>query len=223
MDRFNALGRGAQIMLVAGVLLLISTFLNWQEVEFDLGPLGEGEAGVSAWDNFWGVVLGLLTIVLIAWLVVRLLAIEIPLPLSTAMIGAILAGLILLFAVLKNLIDDFSTIWSYIGVLLAIAIAIGAWLEIQAAGGIDTLRSEIPSTSSTTTSTSTATPTPVPPSSPTAPPASEPEAAPPPVEPAPPAEPAEPAEPSYPSEPAAPSYPSEPETPPERDEERRDL
>jgi hypothetical protein len=212
MDRFNALGRGAQIMLVAGVLLLISTFLNWQEVEFDLGPLGEGEAGVSAWDNFWGVVLGLLTIVLIAWLVVRLLAIEIPLPLSAAMIGAILGGLILLFAVLKNLIDDFSTIWSYIGVLLAIAIAIGAWLEVQAAGGIDTLKSEIPSSStSTATSSSTATTTPVPPSAPPAPPASEPEAAPPPVEPAPPAEPAEP------------SYPPEPETPAERDEERRDL
>jgi hypothetical protein len=207
MDRFNALGRGAQIMLVAGVLLFISTFFNWQEVEFDLGPLGEGEAGVSAWDNFWGVVLGLLTIVLIVWLVVRLLAIEIPLPLSAAMIGAILGGLILVFAVLKNLIDDFSTIWSYIGVLLAIAIAIGAWLEVQAAGGIDTLKSEIPSSSaSSTTSTATAPPPPPPPTAP-----SEPEAAPPPVEPAPPAEPAEP------------SYPSEPETPPERDEERRDL
>lgn len=205
MDRFNALGRGAQIMLVAGVLLLISTFLNWQEVEFDLGPLGEGEAGVSAWDNFWGVVLGLLTIVLIVWLVVRLLTIDIPIPLSAAMIGAILGGLILVFAVLKNLIDDYSTIWSYIGVLLAIAIAVGAWLEVQAAGGVDTLRSEIPSSTSSTTA-STAMTTPAPP-----PPANEPGAAPPPVEPAPPAEPAEP------------SYPSEPETTPERDEERRDL
>lgn len=204
MDRFNALGRGAQIMLVAGVLLLISTFFNWQEVEFDLGPLGEGEAGVSAWDNFWGVVLGLLTIVLIVWLVVRLLAIEVPLPLSAAMIGAILGGLILLFAVLKNLIDDFSTIWSYLGVLLAIAIAIGAWLEVQAAGGMDTLRSEMPSSTATTTTVP-------PPTTPAPPAASQPEAAPPPVEPAPPAEPAEP------------SYPSEPETPPERDEERRDL
>jgi hypothetical protein len=202
MDRFNALGRGAQIMLVAGVLLLISTFFNWQEVEIDLGPLGESEVGVSAWDNFWGVVLGLLTIVLIAWLVVRLLAIDIPLPLSTAMISAILGGLILIFAVLKNLIDDYSTFISYIGVLLAIAIAVGAWLEVQAAGGMDTLRSQIPtsstsSASTTTTSTSSMTTTqaPEPP-----PPMTEPEAAPPPVEPAPPAEPAEPERPSEPEE-----------------------
>ena len=36
MDRINALGRGAQIMLVAGVLLFISLFLPWQ----DFGDLG---------------------------------------------------------------------------------------------------------------------------------------------------------------------------------------
>ena len=41
MDRFNALGRGTQIMLVSSVLLSSSVF-NWQEVEFDLGPLGQG-------------------------------------------------------------------------------------------------------------------------------------------------------------------------------------
>ena len=143
MDRLNALGRGAQIMLVAAVLLLISTFFNWQEVDFDLGALGEGSAGVSAWDNFWGVVMGLLTIVLIAWLGARLAGIDIPVPMSTAMISAVLAALILLFAVLKNLIDDYSTFWSYLGVALAVVIAIGAWLEVQAAGGMDKLRAEM--------------------------------------------------------------------------------
>lgn len=212
MDRFNALGRGAQIMLVAGVLLLISTFFNWQEVEIDLGPLGETEAGVSAWDNFWGIVMGLLTIVLIAWLVVRLLAIDIPLPVSQAMIAAALGALILLFAVLKNLIDDFSTIWSYIGVLLAVAIAVGAWLEVQAAGGMDTIRSEIPR-SATTTTTAQAPPPPPPPPAPAPPTATtdEPETAPPRVEPTPPRAPTEPAP------------PREPETPPESEEERRQL
>jgi hypothetical protein len=202
MDRFNALGRGAQIMLVAGVLLLIDTFFNWQEVEVDLGPLGEAEAGASAWDNFWGVVLGLLTIVLIAWLVVRLLAIEVRLPASPAMIGAVLAALILLFAVLKNLIDDYSTFWSYLGVLLAIAIAVGAWMEVQAAGGMDTLRSEIPRSTATTTTTTTTT-TATPPAATT----DEPAATPPPVEPAPPAAPSEPSAP--PTEEPRPSEPEE--------------
>ncbi len=32
MDRFNALGRGAQLMLIGGVLLLIDLFLPWQDL-----------------------------------------------------------------------------------------------------------------------------------------------------------------------------------------------
>ena len=159
MDRFNALGRGTQIMAVAGVLLFIDLFLRWQEVEFDLGPLGEGSAGVSAWDNFLGIVLGLLTIILLAWVAVRLASVDIPLPVSTAMTAALLGVLILFFAVVKNLTDDYSTIWSYIGVVLAIIIAAGAFQTVQEAGGIETLKSEIPgqTTGSATDSPSTMT------------------------------------------------------------------
>ena len=39
--------------------------------------------------------------------------------------------LIFVFALLKNLIDDYSTIWSYIGVLLAAGVAYGAWLRYR--------------------------------------------------------------------------------------------
>ena len=180
MERFNALGRGTQIMLVAGVLLFIDLFLRWQEVEFDLGPLGEGSAGVSAWDNFLGIVLGLLTIVLLAWIAVRLASVDIPLPVSTAMTAALLGVLIVFFAVLKNLVDDYSTIWSYIGVVLAIIIAIGAFQTVQEAGGVDTLKSEMPGRPTASTMES-----PPPPPMSTAPPAAAPEAAPPSPEPPP--------------------------------------
>lgn len=179
MERFNALGRGTQIMLVAGVLLFIDLFLRWQEVEFDLGPLGEGSAGVSAWDNFLGIVLGLLTIVLLAWIAVRLASVDIPLPVSTAMTAALLGVLIVFFAVLKNLVDDYSTIWSYIGVGLAIVIAIGAFQTVQEAGGVDTLKSEMPGRATGTTMEGP------PPMSTAPPPATTPEAAPPPAEPPP--------------------------------------
>jgi hypothetical protein len=211
MDRFNALGRGAQIMLVAGVLLLISLFLPWQ----DFGDLGV-EVTWSGWHGAVGVILGLLTIALVAWMIVRLLAMDLPLPISPAMTSAILGGLVALFGIIKllSIIGDEQTFWAFIGTILAILVGVGAWLEVQAAGGIDTLKSEIPSSSASTatsTTTSTTTATPVPPSYPPTSPASEPEAAPPPVEPAPQAEPAEP------------TYPPEPETAPERDEERRDL
>jgi hypothetical protein len=205
MPNLSALSRGTQVLAAAGLLLLIDTFLPWQDFE--------GIVSWNAWHGFWGVILGLAVLVLLAWVIARIMDVRLPVEVPDGLVTVGLGALIFLFALLKNLTDDFSTIWSYIGVLLAIAIAIGAWLEVQAAGGIDTLKSEIPSSStstSTTMSTTTPTATAPPPATP-APPPSEPEAAPPPVEPAPPAEPAEP------------SYPSEPETPPEREEERRDL
>jgi hypothetical protein len=139
MDRLSALSRGAQIMLGAGVLLFIDLFLPWQS--FDL-PEPFSDVTRSGWHGFWGVVLGLLLIVLLAWLVVRIAAVDIPLPVSSAMTAGLLGTLILFFAVIKNLVDDESTIWSYIGVVLAIAIAYGAWMQIQEAGGVDTLKSE---------------------------------------------------------------------------------
>jgi hypothetical protein len=142
MDRFNALGRGAQIMLVSSVLLLIISFFNWQEVEFDLGPLGEGSAGVSAWDDIGGILMGILTVVLIARIVANLAAVDLPIPVSFAMTTGVLAFLIALLAIIKNLTDDYSTWASYVGVVLAILIAVGAWMEIQAAGGVDSLKSE---------------------------------------------------------------------------------
>jgi hypothetical protein len=142
MERFNALGRGTQIMLISSVLLLIISFFNWQEVEFDLGPLGEGSAGVSAWDDLGGILMGILTIVLIARIVAQLAAVNLPIPVSYAMTSAVLAFLIFILALVKNLVDDYSTWASYVGVVLAALIAVGAWLEIQAAGGVESLKSE---------------------------------------------------------------------------------
>ncbi len=149
MERLKALGRGTQIMFIASVLLLISTFFNWQEVDFDLGPLGEGSAGVSAWDNFLGIIMGILTIVLIARIIARMAAVDVPIPVSFAMTSVVLGVIIAICAVLKNLTDDYSTFWSYLGVALAVLIAIGAWLEVQDAGGVDSLKAEATSYGST--------------------------------------------------------------------------
>jgi hypothetical protein len=186
MNRLSALTRGAQIMLAAGVLLFIDLFLPWQD--FDLGGLADElgvDASFNAWHGFWGWMLGLFTIILLAWLVVRIAAVDIPLPVSSAMTAALLGTLILFFAVIKNLIDDESTIWSYIGVVLAIAIAYGAWEQVQEAGGVDSLKSEATSMR---------------------PPASE-------SAPSPPAEPAAPSPPP-PATPSTPTPPSSTQPPP---------
>jgi hypothetical protein len=190
MERLTALPRGAQIMLGAGALLFLSLFLPWQD--FDVGGIAESlgvDASWNAWHGFLGWMLGLLTIVLLAWLIVRIAAVDLPLPVSPAMVAGILGALILFFAVVKNLADEESTVWSYIGVLLAIAVAVGAWLQIQDAGGLDTLKTEAstmrtqspPSTSAAPPPPADEPPAPPPPSAPppSAPPSSQPPDAPP--------------------------------------------
>jgi len=142
MDRLKALGRGTQLMFIASVLLLIISFFNWQEVDFDLGPLGSGSAGVSMWDDLGGIIIGILTIVLIARIVARMAAVDVPIPLSFATTSFVLGVLIAVLAVVKNLTDDYSTWASYVGVVLAILVAVGAWLEVQDAGGVEHLKSE---------------------------------------------------------------------------------
>ena len=191
MDRFNALGRGAQIMLVSAALLFIDLFLPWQD--FDVGGIADDlgvDATFSGWRGFAGVMLGLLTLVTLAWLVVRLLSVNIPLPVSTAMTGALLGVLVAAFGIIKllTILGDEQTIWAWIGVILAILVAVGAYLQVQEAGGVDTLRTEIPSSMSSGSSATTSAP-PLPPAAPveptppaapeTSPPAAPPEAPPP--------------------------------------------
>lgn len=137
MDNLKALGRGTQVMFIAAVLLLIVMFFHWQEVDTALGSFGQ-----SAWHGFWGVVMGLLTIVLVARIAARLAAVDVPIPLSFATTSFVLGILIAICAVLKLLTDDYRNFWAFIGVALAIAIAVGAWLEVQEAGGIESLKSD---------------------------------------------------------------------------------
>jgi len=137
MDNLKALGRGTQVMFIAAVLLLIVMFFHWQEVDTAIGSFGQ-----NAWHGFWGVVMGILTIVLVARIAARLAAVEVPIPLSFATTSFVLGILIAICAVLKLLTDDYRNFWAFVGVVLAIAVAIGAWLEVQEAGGIESLKSD---------------------------------------------------------------------------------
>ena len=191
MERFNALGRGAQLMLIGAVLLFIDLFLPWQD--FDVGGLAD-ELGVDATFSGWrgiGFIVGLLTIIVLAWLIVRIASVDIPLPVSTAMTGALLGTLTLIFTVIKllTILGDEATIWAWIGVVLAVVIAVGAFMAVQEAGGVDTLRTEASSFGSTSGGSAAAAPAasppppaapvetpPPPPAAPEAPPSAAPEA-----------------------------------------------
>jgi hypothetical protein len=166
MPNLSTLSRGTQLLVGAGVLLLIDMFLNWQSV--DVGPFS---ASQNAWSGFWGVIMGLALLVLLAWVIARVFDVKLPdgLPEGPIILG--LGALIFVFALLKNLIDDYSTIWSYIGVLLAAGVAYGAWLRHEEAGGtVESLKASMPARQTASTSPAAPTeptaPTPPPPSTP---------------------------------------------------------
>ena len=164
MPNLSTLSRGTQLLVGAGVLLLIDMFLDWQSV--DVGPFS---AGKNAWSGFWGVIMGLALLVLLAWVIARVFDVKLPAGLPEGPIILGLGVLIFVFALLKNLIDDYSTIWSYIGVLLAAGVAYGAWLRYQETGGRRVAR---PHAARQTASTSPAAPSE--PTAPTPPPPSTP-------------------------------------------------
>jgi hypothetical protein len=217
LERFNALSRGSKVMLIAGALLLLDTFFAWQQVEVEEFGI---EASQNAWHGFWGVMLGLLTAVLVAWFIAKLAGVEINLPVSDAMLGGIFALVILLFTLIKILDDEFTNFWAYVGLVLAAIIAIGAWLNIQEAGGVNTLKSEASGMKEAATTSpgetaaaTTPEPEPAPPAPEPAPPAPEP-APPTPEPPAPPSPDPTPPPPAPSPEPPPPAPATEPPTPP---------
>jgi len=87
--------------------------------------------------NGVGYIAGLLAIALIVWQGLRLANIELELGITPAMITAALAALMLIFTFIRW-IDAPSafdrTIWAWLGLALAILVAVGAWMNMQASG-----------------------------------------------------------------------------------------
>jgi hypothetical protein len=121
----------SKILLGAGVLYLIVLFLPWQSVD-----LGFATVTVSGNHGF-GVLNLLLVIALIAWEILAIRGVEVGAP--KALVSAGLAGGIVVFTVLKILVDnDFIAIFAWIGLILAAAIGYGGWMrwqEHQKSGG----------------------------------------------------------------------------------------
>jgi hypothetical protein len=136
LKRFADLSTGTKLLLAAAALLLIDTFLPWQRPSVEIGDVEIAAANINAWHGFWGVVLGLLTIALLVWIGLRVagVAVNVDLPAPEPTLVAIVGGLIFLFALVKNLVDDYSAWASYVGLVLAAGVAVGAWLRMQEGG-----------------------------------------------------------------------------------------
>ena len=134
MDKFKELTTGAKLVLGAAVALFIVSLFNW----FKVGDIGVG----TMWSGI-GVIAGLFLLALIVWQGLRLANIELEIGVTPSMITAALAVLTLVFVFIRwiskpggsiaaDIVDR--TIWSWLGLALAIVLVIGAWLNMQAAG-----------------------------------------------------------------------------------------
>ena len=181
MDKLRTLSKGTQITLGAAGLLFIDSFFSWYTIKH-----------TSYGENMWhglGFLAGLLVLAILVWIGLRISGINIELgSISNSMVTAGLAALLLLFVVIRVLSKPGGgfadslvsrTIWTWIGLLLAIAVAAGAWMSMQAAGeSLSDVRDKVSSMassvgSSTEASTPPAPPAPEAPAAP-APPADEP-------------------------------------------------
>ena len=133
MDKLMGLSKGNKLILGGGVLLFIDTFLAWQKVS--VGFAGASiSATANAWHGFWGVVMCLLVIVMLAWAVAGVLGVAVPGNLPVGLVTLALGGLIFLFALLKTLTESYRGWASWVGIVLAAGVAVGAWYAFQDSG-----------------------------------------------------------------------------------------
>lgn len=133
MQRIKALSTGTKLLLVASTALFLNLSLTWQRLEVDFGPAGQGERLLDGWD-FWGLLVGLLTLGLIVLTVIRYLTdVELSEDVPWGRMVLVGSALVFVFTVVKNLTDAGSTLGSYVGVVLAAVVLVGAYLDVRQA------------------------------------------------------------------------------------------
>jgi hypothetical protein len=131
---WRGLSTGRQVLLVSGLLLFIDLFFQWQQVCASAPGFGTHCAGVSGWHGI-GVLTGLLTIALLAWELIGALGVDLGdamRNLPTALISAALAAAVALFVIIEFLTHNEFRHWpAWVGLVLGIVIAVGAWLRFS--------------------------------------------------------------------------------------------
>jgi hypothetical protein len=130
-----------KIIMVAGILLLVDSFLQWQRVCISgFGSFPGACGGVSAWSgsgSFFGFLMGILLIALLIFEGVQLANVNMNLPIASTKISAYLAFGVGVCAILKWLLTLTSSVkpslWAWIGLVLALVVAYGGWLHFQQA------------------------------------------------------------------------------------------
>jgi hypothetical protein len=128
-ENVKGLSLGAKLLLASGFLLFFSLFLTWQNLEIDYGRTGTGTLMLDGWDVF-GLVIGFLTLGLLTFVVVvKLYDADLAAEVSSELVTIALATAIFGLVVVKNLTDRNSAWASYLAVVLAAAVVVGALLD----------------------------------------------------------------------------------------------
>src|SRR5438477_10135943 len=106
MDRLKGLPLGRQIVLGAGLLLLIDTFLNWQQVSI----AGHTLYSAKGWHGFLGIVMGLALVVLLVWTAAKAFEIAVPVNVPDGLTSLGFAGLVVLLA-FRMAVSDAAVHW----------------------------------------------------------------------------------------------------------------
>ena len=139
MLNLSEISNGTKLLLGAGILLLIDSFLAWQEVTAELGGVEIASVSRSGWSGI-GIAMGLALIALLAWVLIQVLNVKLDFDLliSEAWLTLGLGVAVFGLAVIKliTILGDAETIWSYVGVALAALVAVGSWMRAQELRGI---------------------------------------------------------------------------------------
>jgi hypothetical protein len=128
MRWFSSLSTGSKLLLGGATLLFLDLFLTWQNLPLDFGQNARATQSLDAWD-FWGLLIGLLTVGLIGAVAFGELNDDFELDSRFELALLVASSLVLAMAILKNLRDDASAWASYAGVLLAAVMTVGAFLD----------------------------------------------------------------------------------------------
>jgi hypothetical protein len=132
-----------KIVLGGGILLLLDSFLSWQKVCVSdiLGGLGGGAdfcGKANAWGGnggFFGLLMGILVIVLIVWEVMQITGStgNIKLPVSASKGTAYLGFGAAAFGLIKFIlaVTNHGALFAYVGLILILGVAYGSWMKFQ--------------------------------------------------------------------------------------------
>lgn len=121
---------GQKGLLIGGGLMFIDLFLPWQRAcAFGFCASASGWGGI-------GIILGLVVIALLAWEGMAAAGVNLNLNVSTALIGAALGGAVVLFTLLKVIVNsEAMSFGAWIGIVLGLVIAYASWVRFNESKG----------------------------------------------------------------------------------------